>query len=452
MGAALDDAAVVENEDQVGVDDRGQPVRDRQRRAVLRDPLEFRLDRLLRLRVERGRGLVEDQDARILEHGARDRDPLLFAARELEAALAHRRFIALRRADDELVDLRQLRGGDDIVVRRAGAAVGDVVFDRVVEEHGILRDDADRRAHAVLAHRADVAPVDRDAPAGDVVEAEQEARQRALPRAGRTDDGDGMARRNGEAHVEQDLAVLLVAEVDVLEAHLAATDIERRGARRIGDFRVLLGKREHPLHVGERLLDLAVEHAQEVERDVELDHERVDEHEVADRHRPVDDAHRRPPHDERYRDRDDRALRDVEQRQRGLAFYRRRLPALHALVVAARLPLLVAEILDRLVVEQAVDGARVGLRVELVHLPPEAGPPVGDHHGRRDVERERGDRDRDERPVVTGDEDGADEADLDQRGQDREQREADQRRDAALAALDVAREPAGLALRDGSAG
>ena len=42
------------------------------------------------------------------------------------------------------------------------------------------------------------------------------------------------------------------------------------------------------------------------------------------------------------------------------------------------------------------------------------------------------------------DEDRGHEADLDQRGQDREQREADQRGDAARPALDVAREAAGL--------
>jgi hypothetical protein len=49
-----------------------------------------------------------------------------------------------------------------------------------------------------------------------------------------------------------------------------------------------------------------------------------------------------------------------------------------------------------------------------------------------------------ERPVVAGDENGGDKADLDQRRQDGEQREADQGRDAALAPLDVARESAGV--------
>ena len=227
-----------------------------------------------------------------------------------------------------------------------------------------------------------------------------------------------MPRRNREAHVEQDLPVQLVPEIDMLEAHFAVADVERRGAGGVGNFRVLLREREHSLHVGQRLFDLAVQDAQKIERNVELDHERVDEHEIADGHGPVDDTHGRPPHDQRHRDRDDRALHDVQERQRCLALHGRLFPALHALVVAARLPFLVTEVLDGLVVEQAVDRSRVGLRVEFVHLPAEAGSPVGDHHGCGDVERERPERDRDERPVVADDQDRADEADLDQRRQD----------------------------------
>ncbi len=68
-------------------------------------------------------------------------------------------------------------------------------------------------------------------------------------------------------------------------------------------------------------------------------------------------------------------------------------------------------------------------------------------HRERDVDGERAGGDRHERPVVARDQDRRHERDLDQRGQDREQREADQRGDAALAALDVAREAAGLPLQ-----
>ena len=52
------------------------------------------LDRELDLAVERRGRLVEDQDRRVLEDHARDRDALALAARELDAALADVRVVA----------------------------------------------------------------------------------------------------------------------------------------------------------------------------------------------------------------------------------------------------------------------------------------------------------------------------------------------------------------------
>ena len=253
-----------------------------------------------------------------------------------------------------------------------------------------------------------------------------------------------MAGGNRERHVEQDLAVGFVAEIDVLDAHFRSAHRERLRTRCVDDLCVLLDQLEQPLHVGEGLFDLAIDDAEEIQRDVELDHERIDEHEIADRHRAGDDADRRAPHDQRDRDRDDRALPDVERGQRRLALDGGMLPALQALVVAPRLPLLVAEVLDCLVVEQAVDRSRVRLRVELVHLPAKMRAPFGDHDREQHVERQRDRSDRHERPVVARDQHRGHQRDLDECGQDREQREADQRRDAALATLDVSRQSAGL--------
>ena len=108
MRAALDDAPVVHDEDLVGIHDRRQPVRDDERRVAARDAVELGLYRLLRLRIERRSRFVEDEDARVLEYRARDRDALLLAARELEPALADARFVAVRQARDEVVDVRRL--------------------------------------------------------------------------------------------------------------------------------------------------------------------------------------------------------------------------------------------------------------------------------------------------------------------------------------------------------
>jgi hypothetical protein len=80
MGATLDDAPLVDHDDQIRLADRRQPVRDDQAGAIGQQRFERGLDQLLVVTVERARRLVEDEDARVLEERARDREPLPLAA------------------------------------------------------------------------------------------------------------------------------------------------------------------------------------------------------------------------------------------------------------------------------------------------------------------------------------------------------------------------------------
>src|SRR5205085_1843570 len=67
-------------------------------------------------RVHGGSRLVEDQDARVRQRGARDRQELPLAKAEAAATLAEDRLIAVWQALDEGVGSRQAGGGDDFVV------------------------------------------------------------------------------------------------------------------------------------------------------------------------------------------------------------------------------------------------------------------------------------------------------------------------------------------------
>lgn len=89
MRATLDDAALPHHEDFIHIHDGRQPVRNDQRGAVGGNRMQGRLDFLLSTGIERARGLIKYQHARVLEDGARDGDALLLPARKLEPALAH---------------------------------------------------------------------------------------------------------------------------------------------------------------------------------------------------------------------------------------------------------------------------------------------------------------------------------------------------------------------------
>ena len=88
VAADLGDPAALERDDRVGAADGRQPVRDHERRPVAHQVGERILHQPLRFRVERRRRLVEDQDRRVLQQRARDRQPLALAAGQPLAALA----------------------------------------------------------------------------------------------------------------------------------------------------------------------------------------------------------------------------------------------------------------------------------------------------------------------------------------------------------------------------
>ena len=71
---ASSDPAVVDHDDAVGEPQRRTPVGDEDRRAARHQLAQRRVDLLLDAGVDRRRGVVEDQDARVGEQGAGERD------------------------------------------------------------------------------------------------------------------------------------------------------------------------------------------------------------------------------------------------------------------------------------------------------------------------------------------------------------------------------------------
>ena len=213
------------------------------------------------------------------------------------------RVVAVRQAEDEIMHLREPRRVLDLVLRRARPAIGDVVADRVVEQHGVLRHHADRRAQAVLREVAQIVAVDQDAPAGHVVEAEQQAADGRFAGAGRPDDRELAAGGHGEAHAlagSRAPACSRTARPRTGSSpprRSARCGGERDGARPVRDLLVHGEQAEHLLHVHQPLLDLAIDEAEEIERLVELHQIGVHQHELADRHGAGLHALRRHQHD-----------------------------------------------------------------------------------------------------------------------------------------------------------
>ncbi len=236
MRALLGDAAGVEHDEPVQCRDGGEAVGDGDDGLALHQGVQALLDGGFHFRIERARGLVQQQDGCVLQHDPGDGHALALATRQLHSALAHLRVVAAAALQvGELVDegggFRAFGGLVHLRVRGIGAAVEDVVAHRSMQQGGVLRDHADGLAKAVLGHVGDVLAIDEHAAGLDVVEAQQQVHERGLARTGASDEADALAGPYGQVQVVDHRASRLVAEGHALERHLAARHRQGTGVR-----------------------------------------------------------------------------------------------------------------------------------------------------------------------------------------------------------------------------
>ena len=171
-------------------------------------PRRPREDLLLGVGVHGRQRIVEDQDARIDDDGARERGALLLAARQRDAPLADHRVVAVRKVGDVLVEPRDGGGGEDaphpLVARLARptrtardlpAADIDppdaiqperhVVRQRVGEQERLLRHEADGAAEDGERRSRTSTPSTKTVPGGGSYRRGEQADERRLARAGR---------------------------------------------------------------------------------------------------------------------------------------------------------------------------------------------------------------------------------------------------------------------------
>ena len=201
--------AVVEDADPVRERFRlVEVVRAEQDRRVVRLPdlADEVLDLELRARVEPGRGLVEEQEDRLRQERAGERDLLLHAPRQV----LHGLVAACGREADALEDLRDpvtgLADGEPVEPGRIGQVLGRR---HLLEERGLDRDAVDEPAH-----RAGVGQVVPEERCGSAVVQEQRREQpdqRRLARAVLAENGDALAAGHLEADSAQCLDPLAAA-------------------------------------------------------------------------------------------------------------------------------------------------------------------------------------------------------------------------------------------------
>ena len=222
----LDDPTAVKDANHVGALDRRQAVRDSDGDAIaLFGGLGQRaLHNLLALRVERAGGLVEQQDARVADEGARDGDALPLAARELRAVGARRGGEPVGEGGDEVPCVGGAEGGFDGGVVDDGVGVGACRGGGgrrrrrrrgVVDAEGYVLPDGALEERRLLLDERDVASVEPRVELGEGVAGDADDARRGVVEALQHGDHGGLAAAGG-ANKGDELAVLdLVLGSDV---------------------------------------------------------------------------------------------------------------------------------------------------------------------------------------------------------------------------------------------
>src|SRR5580704_13351183 len=174
------DPPAFEHEDRIGRDQRGQPVRNDDQRAALGDAHQIGVDDRLALGVERARRLVEDQDPRVGDQRAGDRQPLPLTARQIGRAFVDEGVVAALQPLDEFLGPGEPGRHDDLVKAGIRLARGDRVADRAAEQKILLHHDAKTAAQMIDVVLPQIGAVDLDQTLVIAVEQLQQPGHRGL--------------------------------------------------------------------------------------------------------------------------------------------------------------------------------------------------------------------------------------------------------------------------------
>ncbi len=115
--AGLHDAAFVEHEHPIGAAERAQAMGHDERGAAAHGAFHGGHNFVLRFRIDRGQGVVQNQNRRLKQNRSRDRQPLPLAAAKVRAVFADHGVVAFGQLDDEFMRRRDFGRPFDLLAR-----------------------------------------------------------------------------------------------------------------------------------------------------------------------------------------------------------------------------------------------------------------------------------------------------------------------------------------------
>ena len=204
--------------------------------AAFHDVAEAGEDALFGVGIDRGQGVVEDEDAWVADDGSGDGGALFLSAGEGDSAFTDHGVKAAGEFEDFGGDVGDGGGLLDLLGGGVGCTEGDVVTDGIGEEEGLLGHEADVAAEGLEGEGADGAVVDEDGAGDGVLKAGDEVNEGGFAGAGGAYDGEAAAGGDAEVDVVKDDRTVGVGEGQVAKFDFACDGVCRGGGWKYRDL------------------------------------------------------------------------------------------------------------------------------------------------------------------------------------------------------------------------
>ncbi len=262
MLALFNDATLLNDHDLVRILDCTQAMGDHNRGAIFHQSFERLLHQVLAFIVERTGRFVEDQQAWIAQECSCDGNALTLPTRKLHSALSDQRVVTLGQVLDKFARICCPCDCFYLFLRRSQSPVGNIFANSSAEEDRLLEHDADLFAPAFQLDMPDIPAVNSDTPALHIEEARNHVRDGGFPSPARSHERNDLAALSLEGDSMKHLRLAIVAEVHLLEAHMALHRWQGKRPWLITDGVGLVKQLEETLGGSQRDLKLGVEPCQ----------------------------------------------------------------------------------------------------------------------------------------------------------------------------------------------
>jgi len=129
---------VIQDNDAIGIANRGEAVGDDDRRPACQDLFQSLLEQVFGLGIDACRCLVEQENGRVGQNRPGKADELALSHTQVLTPLLEHRIVAVLQLDYEIVGADRFCRRGSILIAGFQPSVSDVLLDRIGEKEGVL--------------------------------------------------------------------------------------------------------------------------------------------------------------------------------------------------------------------------------------------------------------------------------------------------------------------------